>query len=185
MADDVQLLQDYSRRGDVSSLSALVARHGVWLTAFLRGLLPERADADDAFQDVWMRVIRTAENYRGGNVRSYLARIARSVAIDRLRTRARTVSLDAEDADGVPSAETLPATAPGTRERVEIKASAEEVRAALRELQEGPRQVLLLRIEAEMSFREIAAELSVPLGTALTWMRAATEHLKRKLGEQA
>lgn len=185
MPDDVQLLQDYARRGDVRSLTALVARHGAWLNALLRGLLPARADADDAFQEVWMRVIRRADGYRGGNVKAYLARIARTAAIDRLRRVERTVSLDVRDEEGVSCAENIPAPEPGPRDAVEVRASAEEVRAALRELQAGPRQVLLLRIEAEMSFREIAGELDVPIGTALTWMHAAVDHLKRKLGGRA
>ena len=44
-------------------------------------------------------------------------------------------------------------------------------------------QVLLMRIEGELSFKEIASELGVPLGTALTWMRTATLKLKEMLGE--
>jgi DNA-directed RNA polymerase specialized sigma24 family protein len=40
-----------------------------------------------------------------------------------------------------------------------------------------------MRIEGELSFKEIASELGVPLGTALTWMRTATLKLKEMLGE--
>ena len=56
------------------------------------------------------------------------------------------------------------------------------MREAVRTLPEGPRQVLLMRIEGELSFKEIASELDVPLGTALTWMRTATLKLKEMLG---
>ena len=42
--------------------------------------------------------------------------------------------------------------------------------------------MLLMRIEGELPFREIADELGVPLGTALTWMRAATLKLRKMLG---
>ena len=58
----------------------------------------------------------------------------------------------------------------------------EDVRQAIRVLPEGPRQVLLLRIEGDMSFKEIAEEMSIPLGTALTWMRTATRKLRDLLG---
>ena len=44
-------------------------------------------------------------------------------------------------------------------------------------------KILLMRIEGELSFREIASELGVPLGTALTWMRVATLKLKKMLGD--
>ena len=184
MPDDAQLLTDYVRRGDVKSLSALVERHSRWMLALLRGMLPTAADADDAFQDAWHRVIRSAGNYRGGQVRAYLAKAARSAAIDRLRRQGRTVSLDAEPEDGEPGAADIADEAPSPGERFESKATAEDVRRATQALPEGPRQVFLLRLEGEMTFREIAEELGVPLGTALTWMRTATERLRALLTEE-
>ncbi len=182
-SNDADLLFAYARRGEVASLSALVARHTVWLMAFLRGMLPS-ADVEDVFQEVWARVIKTAHTYRGGAVKSYLARIARSAAIDRLRRDGRSESLDIEDEHGESLSADLPSTAPTPRESFESKATAEDVRAAIAALPIGERQVLLLRIEGELSFREIAEELGIPLGTALTRMRNATERLKRQLGER-
>ena len=41
----------------------------------------------------------------------------------------------------------------------------------------------MMRIEGELSFREIAEILGVPLGTALTWMHVATRRLRELLGE--
>ena len=186
MEGDSELLFAYSRRGDVESLSALVRRHAVWMQAFLRGLLPTAEDAEDAFQETWVRVVKSADKYRGGKVKPYLAVVARSVAIDRLRQMGRLVSLDAEDGEGASAAERLPDESPSPDERFESKATAEDVReavGAVRALPDGPRQVLLMRIEGELSFKEIASELGVPLGTALTWMRTATLKLKEMLGE--
>lgn len=153
------------------------------MQTLLRGLLPTAADAEDAFQETWIRVVKSAGKYRGGKVKSYLAVVARSAAIDRLRQMGRLVSLDAEDAEGASAAERLPDESPSPGERFESKATAEDVREAVRALPEGPRQVLLMRIEGELSFKEIASELRVPLGTALTWMRTATLKLKEMLGE--
>jgi len=67
MPDDSQLLLDYARGGRLESLAALVDRHSKWLVAFLRGLLPTEADAEDAAQETWLRVIRFGETYRGGD----------------------------------------------------------------------------------------------------------------------
>ena len=114
MPDDAQLLEAYARRGDVESLSALVSRHAVWLKALLRGLLPGASDAEDAFQEVWVRVIRSAGTYRGGSVRAYLARIARSAVVDRHRRELPTVSLDIPAEDGETPLEDLPDERPGT-----------------------------------------------------------------------
>ena len=184
MEEDSELLFAYSRRGDVKSLAVLVSRHTVWMQALLRSLLPESADADDAFQETWVKVIRSASSYRGGKVKSYLASVARSVALDRIRRGGRTVSLDAEDGDGTSLTASFASEGPAPDERFESKANSEDVRRALRALPEGPRQVLLMRIEGDLSFREIAAELGVPLGTALTWMRTATLRLREMLGEK-
>ena len=155
MEEDVQLLFAYARRGDVQSLAALVRRHATWMQALLRGMLPVAADVDDVFQETWMRVIRAAPRYRGGMVKPYLATVARSAAIDHLRRTRAVVSLDDEEGEGAA--------------------------AAVGSLPEGPRQVLLMRVEGGLSFREIAAELAIPLGTALTWMRSATLKLRRML----
>ena len=182
MKDDAELLYAYARRGDVASLTALVERHSVWMQAFLRGLVGV-TDADDVFQETWIRVIKSVASYRGGKVKAYLATIARCAAIDRMRSAKRTVSMDAlEDERGESAAEKIEDEAPAPDEKFESNATAEDVRAAVAELPEGQRQVVLLRIEAEMAFKDIASELGVPLGTVLTWMRKATQTLKRKLG---
>ena len=183
MSDDSQLLANYARRGDVQSLAVLVERHSRGMFAILRGMLPSEADAQDALQDAWHRVVRAAGKFRGGEVRAYLAKVARSAAIDLMRRRGRTVSLDA-GGEGVEDevAEQV-ATEPLPSEAFESKADAEEVRLAVQSLPLGPRQVLLLRMEGELTFREIAETLGVPLGTALTWMRLATKNLRKILVE--
>lgn len=183
ISDDSDLLYAYARRGDIMSLTALVLRHTTWMQAFLRGLCPSAADAEDAFQEAWLRVMKSAGSYRGGRMKSYLATVARSAAIDRMRRGGRLVSLDAfEDERGESAAERLSDGAPGPGERFESSATAADVRAAIAALPEGPRQVVLMRIEAEMSFKEIAATMGIPLGTALTWMHVATVTLKKSLG---
>ena len=184
MTEDAQLLLDYARRGDLKSFSSLVARHSKWLTAYLRGVTPTLADAEDAVQETWVKVIRSCGSYRGGSVRAYLTRVARSAAIDRFRRNGHsTVSVDAADADGATLAETLPDDAPSPGEAFESRATLEDVRRAIGALPEHHREVLLMRIEAELSFKEIAETLGIPLGTALTWMHAATVRLKKELGK--
>ncbi|MGN0833994.1 MAG: RNA polymerase sigma factor [Kiritimatiellia bacterium] len=183
MTEDGQQLLAYARRGDVMSLSALVVRNTTWLKAFLRGLTASDVEAEDAFQEVWVRVIKGCRSFRGGSVRAYLARIARTVVIDRFRRNGRpTCSLDAVGENGVSLAETLVDGAPSPSAVLELRGTAEEVRRAVRTLPEGPRTVLLMRIEGELSFREIAEELGIPLGTALTWMHVATVRLRKSLG---
>ena len=179
MSEDGQLLLGYARRGDVRSLSALIERNARWLKGFLRGLTPSDADAEDAFQDTWMRVIRSCGAYRGGSVRAYLATIARSVVIDRFRRNGRpTVSIDSGDGGDAASVDALVDESPSPGALVEKSVTAEDVRRAVRTLPSGQREVVLMRIEGEIPFKEIAETMGIPLGTALTWMHAATDRLK-------
>ena len=163
------------------TIKALVEEHGRWLVAFLRGLTGNRDEADDVFQDLWVRVIKSGVELRAGEAKAYLARAARAVWIDRLRRRRPAVSLDEADEEGESAAARLEDTAPTPGERFESNATALDVRAAIDALPGKWREVVLMRVEAEMEFKDIAAELGVPLGTALTWMRRATEELKRRL----
>lgn len=185
MDEDGQRLIDYASGGDVSALSELVARHSAWLAAYLRSLTESETEAEDALQDLWLRVIRHCESYRGGSIRAYLARIARSTAIDRFRRRERArLSLDAESADGGTLSETIADAAPTPSEAFGTRATSSEIRQAVRSLPDEQREVLMLRIEGELTFQEISNLLGIPLGTALTRMRTATQRLKRLLEDK-
>lgn len=181
MADETQLLLDYARRGDVESLSAFVVSSTRGLMGYLRGMTPTDADAEDAFQECWIRVIKSAGFFRGGSARAYLMRIAHAVVIDRFRRRgAPTVSMDSDEATAL--SESLADDALSPAETVELRNGLDDVRRAVRGLPDGPREVLLMRIEGELSYRQIAEQLGIPIGTALTWMHVATVRLRRSLG---
>ena len=60
----------------------------------------------------------------------------------------------------------------------------EVVRQAIDELPEAQRQIVCLRIYDEKTFAEIAEELQIPLGTALSRMRAAVSKLKERLDQR-
>ena len=181
MSTDSHLFENYVRRGDLESCSALVSRHGVWMLVLLRGMLNSVSDADDAFQDTWIRVIKSADRYKGGTIRAYLATVARSVAIDILRKRGRDMRLESLVNENDEVIE-IPDSSPTPDERFELLARSDDVRRALADLPEGPRQVFLMRVEAELSFREIAETMDIPIGTALTWMQSAKVKLKKILG---
>lgn len=181
MASDEELFSAYVRSEDVEALSELILRHERRLMAFLTGLLGI-AEAEDAFQEVWCKVMTRASSYRGGAFAAYLITTARRLAIDRLRRRRVSISLDESVEEGTPWGESIQDLSPSPAEKVEFKATSAEVRESVLGLPLGPRQVVLMRIEGEMSFKDIARELSVPLGTVLTWMHTATQILKREIG---
>ena len=168
---------------DNASITALVKEHGKWLMAYLRGLCDTLDDAEDAFQEAWLRVMRSRSEVPNA-WKSYLVKTARSVVIDKLRRKHQMESLDVmmETDDGGSVDDALIEDEASPDERYESKATSEDVRRAIAALPINWREVVLMRIEGEMEFKDIAKDLGVPLGTVLTWMHNATKELKAKLG---
>lgn len=157
-------------------LPKLISEHGLWLSGFLRGLTRSEADAEDAYQEVWLRLLKRGGLPRGANERAYLAKTARAVVIDAFRR------FSAHETE--PLTEDLIDTAPEPSRRFETSATHEEIIAAVRQLSEPMRSVVIMRVEGELTFEEIAAELKLPLGTALSYMSRATARLKKELGRR-
>lgn len=167
---------------NIQEISALVSEHGEWLSAFLRGLTHCEADADDSFQEVWLRLLKQRDAINETSMRAYLVKVARSVMIDRYRRNERyELTLDAPCEDETSALSSLMDEAPPPDEKVEAHSTHDDVLAHIRALPKNLRLVVLMRIEGELTFQEIADELKVPLGTVLTWMRSATTKLKMKI----
>lgn len=181
---DEELFAAFARAGDEGAMSALVARHGAVLLAFLAGWCEEREDALDLAQETWLRAMRSPRAFRGGSFRAWLLRIARNLAIDRLRRRRPELSLDApagpED-DAPPFAESVPdASSPPPDEVLAGQEEKAALLAAVRTLPAEQRDVLLLRI-ADIPFSEIAGRFGIPLNTALGRMHYAMKRLRAAL----
>lgn len=173
--EDAELIAAYVRGGDVKSFSELVSRHSSWLTAFFLGMLGGEGEAEEALQELWLKVLKSAWRFRGGSVRAYLMRAARHVAYDRLDRRRRPVVTGRVDIDSVDPVD----PAPGPPGRSETRELVARVRSALAALPLREREVVLMRVEGGLAYGAIAEELGVPLNTVHCWMHRARESLKR------
>jgi len=171
------------RRGDLDALSALVARYQNRLYRYLLRLVRQPADAEDLFQQTWIRVAEQIRRYDPSrNFDAWLFTIARRLAIDHLRRR-RPESLDepmTDDPAGPTRAGALTAN-----ERPAIDAILERERDAhlaecLAELPFHYREVLSLRFEEEMKLVDIAAVLDAPLPTVKTRLQRGLASLRAK-----
>lgn len=185
--DDDALMECYRRGRDVSALDALVQRHSVALLRYLRGMFNASADVEDAFQEVWLRIIRRPEAYRNRNFKGWLLRIAHNVSIDRYRRQRSHVSLDAEPADGEGSSlnDRIPARGAPPWQGAVTHDELTRVAVCVRALPAAQREVFLMRVGADLSFKEIAAALRIPLNTALGRMHYAVNRLRTALSETA
>jgi RNA polymerase sigma-70 factor (ECF subfamily) len=112
--------------------------------------------ADEITSDTFVRAWMAAGRIRQPTVKSYLFTIARNAYIDLLRRAARQTQLD----------ENMPDTRTSAQTQMEQSAEVRAVLAALQQLPEMDRTVLLMRTLAEMPYEEIAETLRIPVGTA-------------------
>jgi RNA polymerase sigma-70 factor (ECF subfamily) len=182
-----QLLQRACRQ-DPEALSQLVELYSRRVFGLLYRLTGSRDAAEDLMQETFLRMVRTIEQYEhAGKFDSWLFRIAANLARDRARKRGRRggmSSLDDDAGGGPPRAAVSGGSEAGPDEALSRAESGEKVAAALERLSDAEREILLLRHFSELSFREIADMLSVPLGTALARAHRALKRLKAELADE-
>jgi RNA polymerase sigma-70 factor (ECF subfamily) len=168
--------------GDPEAFERLVHQHGSTLRAHL-GRYVGHQSAEDLLQEVWLRVWQRAGQWNGrGSVIGWLLAIGTNLALNALRARRRTASIDAlmesEEWDTVASASE--AVAPEPEDEVIWRDQLART-VALIENMPADRQavVRMARIEGR-PLHEIAAALGVPLGT----VKSRLHHAMRWLNEQ-
>ena len=174
--------------GEARAFDALVRRYEAPVYGFLVRMLRDRDLAEDVFQDAFLKAMHALPEYaERGRFRSWLFGIARNLALDVLRRRQRESGIfrqpkaeDAEETNAVEDGIADEAFQPDrVAERAEFLGRFSE---ALGELPEAQREVVMLRYESGLTFREIAEITDCSINTALGRMRYATATLKKKLG---
>ena len=183
---DSSLFDSFIKEGNVDSLEELFNRHSSWMRAMLAASLDNPDDANDMFQEVWLKIIRKASLYRGGSVRAFFATLLRNQLYDRYREAGRHVFQSIDDKncgedDSKDDMDELSTSGNSPGDEFLANVSAGEIRLAVCSLPDDLRGVFLLRVEGDLKFREIAAELNQPVGTVLSKMRKAIQIMRRKL----
>jgi RNA polymerase sigma-70 factor (ECF subfamily) len=166
--------------GDAGALEELYDRYGDLLYSLVLRIVGRSADAEDVLQEAWIQVWKSAARYdpSRGPVAAWLVTMARSRAIDRLRSgvsrhRAETAAgVDAPPASVVASA--------GAQQR-QIR---ERVTSALLGLSPQIRQVLELAYFDGLSQSQISARLGAPLGTVKSWTRQGLLRLREQVAQE-
>jgi len=167
------------------ALAELYDRFAPTLLALARRVLDNHADAEEVLQEVFVQVWNRGERYdpARSSVSTWLVLIARSRAIDRLRSRKvveRTHEATAQaavDASGVGE----PHTSPEALENVFNQERHERVRREMATLPAEQRQVLEMAFYQGLTQSEIAAKAGLPLGTVKTRTLLAMKKLRNAL----
>ncbi|MDY0166249.1 MAG: sigma-70 family RNA polymerase sigma factor [Thermoguttaceae bacterium] len=158
---------------DPAVVAALYADHAEPLRRFLLGLLKEPAVANDALQATFAKVVQVGHTTAAESRKAWLFQVAYREAMAGRRREAvasravRHAAWSTRDHDD-------PADLPVIRFE-----AVEAVRAALAKLPEKQRRVVHMRIYEDKTFKAIAEELGIPLGTALARMRTALGKLRK------
>ena len=122
---------------------------------FAEFLCGEASLADDITSETFVRAWTSRGKIREATVQAYLFTIARNLYRDHLRRGKRHQELE----------ESLPDTSPGPQIHAERKAELKTVMDALQQLDEADRTALLLRVQEEMPYEQIAQALGLPVTT--------------------
>ena len=172
---DADLIQRVGR-GDDGAFDTLYRRYARPVFALALRRLGDRGRAEDAVQETFTSVWRSARTYRPerGAGAPWLYAVARNAIVDRSRVRAE------------PATEPLerPSPDPGPDERAEADWTAWRVHRAFEELPEHERAVLELAYWGDMSQSEVAEFLGIPLGTVKTRTRSGLSRLAGLLEDE-
>ena len=173
------------KRKDTALLDQLIVRFQHRLLRYLLFLTGNREQAQDLFQEVWMRVLTRGTQFNGkSRFETWLFTIARNLVIDQRRKRTMS-SLDelfeAGGEDDRPLAFEVPDQGPGPFDRLSNVEDREQISAALLQLDTLYREVLVLRFHEEMSLQEIATVTRAPLSTVKSRLYRGLAAIKPKL----
>ena len=179
--DDAKLLAAY-RNGDTESLGVLVEKYKGPLFGFIYKFSEGREDADEVFQEVWVRAIKNMNRYRQKNLLSRLFLIAHNLMIDRIRRRKPVLSLETPShEEGLALHERLAGTGLSPADETAGHALGRQIEEATDGLPFEQREVFWLRMQAGLSFKEIAKVQKCSINTALARMQYAVSKLRKEL----
>jgi RNA polymerase sigma-70 factor (ECF subfamily) len=166
------------RGGDSDALGVLYDRHSGLVYGLALKVLGNSQEAEDLTQDIFLNLAKVgAYNPRRGSLRTFLAILTRSRAVDRVRSR--TARHRALERWGPESQLHQPLDSP--LEQIFQHEQSQEVRAALAQLADNQQQILRLAYYDGLSQSEIAAQLNIPLGTVKARARRGLLKLRQTL----
>ena len=181
--EELRLLQK-AQAGDMDAFEAIVYSNEKAVYNLALRQLGNREDAEDATQEVFVKAYTALKSFRGeSKVSVWLYRITSNVCVDMLRRRRDTVSLSMEADEGaeldLPDEGLDPAV---LVERSDLQA---QLAQALQSLSDDYREILLLRGLSGLSYEEIAATLSLDIGTVKSRIFRARKKLAEILGNNS
>lgn len=168
--------------GDADAFATLYDRHGGLALGVVRRILGDSGEAEEVLQESFLQVWREADRYDGSRAtpRGWIVMIARSRALDRLRSAAASQRRE----EGVAQEAGLRVAVPVGSCRLERLEVRRRVSSALARLPKEQRAVIELAFYHGLSHSQIAARLEAPLGTVKSRVLLGMRKLKDLLATE-
>lgn len=181
--DDLERIRRFAS-GDATAFEEIVRAYQGRIVTLCRYLLGNAADAEDAAQDVFIKVFKRLNNFRPeAALYTWLYRIAVNTCIDRRRKPFFLSFFHADDpGDGADIGfNALQTDDPSPEQLVESQQISQEIQRALKKLPPKLRAAIVLKEIEGLKYEEISEVLEISLGTVKSRISRAREELKRAL----
>lgn len=180
MSSDIELLSRIGR-GDKDSFRDLYTRHKGLVYGLAKRLLVTTEKAEEATQEVWLRVVRNAKNFseneklESGGVKAWISAITRNYCLNELAKKNEFLSPSHEgeqdlldQVDSQPLADQL----------IEHEEELERFKMGLEQLPDGQRACLVIWMESQKSYEELARDLKTSVANVKVLMFRARKNLE-------
>lgn len=177
----LQALAVQAREGDAQAAEELARQLQPMAFRWALRILRDLDDAEEVSQDALLRCFERLERYEASRpLIPWFHRIVRNRAIDRLRRRRRRTSreLQVGDTGGLALFDVADGRADRVDRRIDRERQRLRLRTAIALLPPHYRHVVLLREYGELSYREVAATLRIPIGTVMSRLHVARHRLR-------
>lgn len=180
---DAELVSSYLD-GSEYALEQLINRHQLQIFNFINSKINDRDTSEDLFQDTFIKVIRTLKSgayNEEGKFLPWVMRIAHNLVIDHFRKSNRIPTVgNKEDFDIF---QFISDKSPNAESTLVQEQVLKDLQKLIQELPEDQKEVLIMRLYRDMSFKEIAENTNVSINTALGRMRYAIINLRKLITE--
>ncbi len=176
---DSVLVSEYIN-GKEQSLSILISRHQNRIFSFIYSKVLDKDVTEDIFQDTFVKIINTLKRgaYREeGKFLPWAMRIAHNLVIDYFRRNSKNATFSNKDDFDIFSV--VKDSALNAENQIVKEQVLKDIRNLIEELPEDQKEVLMMRMYKDMSFKEIALSTGVSINTALGRMRYAIINMRK------
>jgi RNA polymerase sigma-70 factor (ECF subfamily) len=183
--NDAQLVQLFSA-GQENAITTLVHRHKKAIFGSIFYLVKDRFLAEDIFQETFIKIIDTLREKKyaeEGKFLPWAMRIAHNLCIDHFRKVKRTPSITTQNNEDI--MQCIDVTQNDAVEKLDYTQSTARVAKLIDLLPYDQKEVLVLRLFANLNFREIAEITKCSINTTLSRMRYSLVNLRKIMDEKS